>query len=70
MCLTRFYNTYGLAKVAAMAGIPWCKAMRHYVVKETELLEQITSRVMKNVQTKLFNRNDASETQCCKCNPH
>ena len=72
MCLTRFYNTYGLAKAAAMAGhTPGAKAMRHYVaLKETELLgTELLPRVMKKIcpNPNCSTENDASETQCCKC---
>ncbi len=72
MCLTRFYNTYGLAKAAAMAGhTPGAKAMRHYVaLKETELLgTELLPRVIKKVcpNPNCLHENDASETQCTKC---
>ena len=72
MCLTRFYNTYGLAKAASMAGhTPGAKAMRHYVaLKETELLNQeLLPRLMKKTcpNPSCSAENDASETQCTKC---
>jgi integrase len=71
MCLTRFYNTYGLAKAAAMAGhTPGAKAMRHYVaLKETELFGQELPKIVKKVcpNPNCCAENDASETQCNKC---
>lgn len=72
MCLTRFYNTYGLAKAATMAGhTPGAKAMRHYVaLKETELLgTELLSKVARKIcpNPSCSAENDTSETQCCKC---
>jgi integrase len=72
MCLTRFYNTYGLAKAAAMAGhTPGAKAMRHYVaLKESELLgQELLPKVVKKTcpNPSCSTENDASETQCTKC---
>ena len=72
MCLTRFYNTYGLAKAAAMAGhTPGAKAMRNYVaLKESEILgTEPLPKVMKKTcpNPSCSTENDASETQCYKC---
>lgn len=69
MCLTKFYNTYGLAKAAAMAGhTPGAKAMRHYIaLKETELLGEELHTISKKTCPNCQATNDASETQCYNC---
>jgi integrase len=72
MCLTKFYNTYGLAKAASMAGhTPGAKAMRNYVaLKETELLGQETLLSIRKKTCPNPNcntENEAHETQCHKC---
>lgn len=45
--LTRFYNTYGMAKAASMAGhVPGSSAMKHYVaMSETQLKEQTLPKI-------------------------
>jgi integrase len=71
MCLTKFYNTYGLAKAAQMAGhTPGAKAMRHYIaLKETELLGEELHSITKKIcpNQNCHAENDASETQCVRC---
>ncbi|MDD3086008.1 MAG: site-specific integrase [Candidatus ainarchaeum sp.] len=69
MCLTKFYNTYGLAKAAAMAGhTPGAKAMRHYIaLKETELLGEELHSITKKMCPNCKAENSANETQCYSC---
>jgi integrase len=71
MCLTKFYNAYGLAKAAQMAGhTPGAKAMRHYIaLKETELLGEDLHKIAKKIcpNPNCNAINDTSETQCTQC---
>jgi hypothetical protein len=72
MTLTRWYNKYGLAKAAQMAGhVVGARAMKHYVaLSESDL---ITDKTETSIERKICpnpncqTENDASETQCHKC---
>ncbi len=72
MTLTRWYNKYGLAKAAQMAGhVVGARAMKHYVaLSESDL---ITDKTETSIERKICpnpncqTENDASETQCYSC---
>lgn len=71
MNLTKFYNTYGLAKAASMAGhTPGSKSMKHYVaMSEADLMNkdpvQITIKTCPN--TSCGFENEPHLSQCLKC---
>jgi integrase len=70
MTLTRWYNTYGLAKAAQMAGhIVGARAMKHYVaLSESDLLtDKPKTSIAKKTCPNCNTENDASETQCYSC---
>jgi len=72
MTLTRWYNTYGLAKAAQMAGhTVGARAMKYYVaLSEADLISDspktsIAKKVCPNPNCRA--ENDASENQCSIC---
>jgi len=72
MTLTRWYNTYGLAKAAQMAGhTVGARAMKYYVaLSEADLLNNnpktsIAKKICPNPNC--ATENDASENQCYAC---
>jgi integrase len=71
MNLTKFYNTYGLAKAAALAGhVPGAKSMRQYVaLTESQLKDEpMTTLSQKQCSNPACcATNEAHETNCTKC---
>lgn len=71
MNLTKFYNTYGLAKASALAGhVPGAKSMRQYVaLTESQLKDEplttISQKECPNPSCSAL--NEAHETNCVKC---